>query len=535
MNAPILDVQQLSLQELSRHQILLHPLSFKVHLGECVALVGESGSGKSLTALSIPNLLPPSIKMHEKSQVIWQGKTDLTQLSEAQVRLYRGRHIGFIFQDPLHALNPVITIGAQLIEVLKYHNIPDAEREAVSRLAEVGLPEPHTLLNVYPCHLSGGQQQRVMIAMAMAARPLLLIADEPTTALDPVTQHHILSLLNDLRVKHNMGLLLISHDLRLIKRWADRVLVLEKGYLREQGTTIELFSHPEHRYTRRLMQAKPDFIEILKGRKEEATNTDESSMAILSLKEVSTNIAPENTQYLRSPFQLAPINLNLRASHCIGVIGSSGSGKTTLAKLIMGLIRVGAGKILYRGKDISTLTHSEQIAKRSDVQMIFQNPYASLNPSWTIEAILREPLELTGRSRSKKEDCEKLYKVLGQVELEANASILNRYPSAFSGGQRQRFALARALLLEPKILVCDEATSALDVSIQAEIIALLSRLRKEQGLGLLVIAHDLSMISSLADEVLVMSAGNVIEQGICHKILQHPMHPITQSLCAASH
>jgi len=536
VTTPLLDVRHLFLQDRATGRTLLHPLSFHINPGERVALVGESGSGKSLTALSIPGLLPSNISIGTQSELIWQGSTLLHTLPERERRRYRGRDIGVIFQDPLHALNPVMTVGAQLIEVLQRHLTLDASqyrKEAINRLSEVELPTPDRLLDVYPCHLSGGQQQRIMIAMAMAARPALLIADEPTTALDPLTQQHLLTLLEHVRTQHHTGLLFISHDLRLVERWADRVLVLEQGYLRENGSTRDIFNSPKHPYTRRLMEACPHRQSVLQHRSFSNTPTP-TTPAILALDQITVRVDSGHTSNGRAAFRLAPISLNIREGHSIGLIGGSGSGKTTLARLIMGLLPSQSGILSYRGTPVRQLTPAQQQARRRDVQMIFQNPYASLNPAWTIEAILREPLELMGLNQSRSADRDKLCEMLRHVELDSHDTILRRHPSDFSGGQRQRLALARALLLEPKLLVCDEATSALDVSIQADIVKLLKRLQNERHLGLVIIAHDLAMIAALADEVIVMHHGEIVEQGDVQKVLNHPTHSVTQQLCAAS-
>jgi peptide/nickel transport system ATP-binding protein len=479
-------------------------ISFEVPAEGSVALVGESGSGKSVTALSILGLLPANAVT--RGEIVFDGKPASRKL--------RGAEISMIFQEPMSSLNPVFSVGFQIGEVLREH-LGLSRRAARSRtlalLGEVGLADPETKIDRYPFQLSGGEQQRVMIAMAIACEPKLLIADEPTSALDVTVQRQILDLVATLRQRHRMALLFITHDLALVPLVAERVLVMRQGEIREQGPVGEVFGAPRDSYTRMLLDSRvrgtrrgssPSHEIIL-----EARGLAKSFDRVRAVKGASFRIAKGKT---------------------LGVVGESGSGKTTLGLLVTRLHEASAGELRFRGTPAASVP---RLAFKRAVQIVFQNPYASLNPRFTIGQVLTEPLRIHGIGADQEERQVLAAALLAKVGLPESA--LFKYPHEFSGGQRQRIAIARALSLRPEVLICDEAVSALDVSIQAEILKLLQDLQDEYSMSYLFISHDLAVVRSMADEVMVMKDGEIVEMGPAPEIYAQPKHPYTRTLLAS--
>jgi peptide/nickel transport system ATP-binding protein len=523
-------------------------VSFDIEENTTVALVGESGSGKSVTAMSILNLLPDNAERSGK--ILWSGK-DLLQTPLEQLQHLRGKEIACVFQDPMQSLNPVFTVGDQLIEPLIKH-MKMGQRAALERaeqcLVEVGMPEPKRRLNAYPHELSGGQQQRVMIAMALACEPKLLIADEPTTALDVTIQRQILELIAKIQEKHRMSVLFISHDLGLVGEIADHVLVMRHGILREQGPVAGIFASPKDAYTQALLACRPSLTQNqarltviddhIAGRKsqEHAKPKDATAPVVLEVKSLCKSFWIKEGLFGRREFKAVQnVTFQLRKGHTLGVVGESGSGKTTMGLSLLRLHESNtgpmSGEAIFGGKNLLTLTDRERQPMRRRIQVVFQNPYASLNPRFTIGQTLLEPMEIhhIGDSTAAREEKARL--LLGKVGLDGSA--FGKYPHEFSGGQRQRIAIARALTLNPEVLVLDEAVSALDVSVQAQVLNLLKDLQDEFGLAYVFISHDLAVVRFISDEVLVMKDGVVVEQASAAQILAAPKEAYTQRLLAA--
>jgi peptide/nickel transport system ATP-binding protein len=523
-------------------------VSFDIEENTTVALVGESGSGKSVTAMSILNLLPGNAERSGK--ILWSGK-DLLQTPLHELQHLRGKEIACVFQDPMQSLNPVFTVGDQLIEPLIKH-MKMGKRAALERaeqcLVEVGMPEPKRRLNAYPHELSGGQQQRVMIAMALACEPKLLIADEPTTALDVTIQRQILELIAKIQEKHRMSVLFISHDLGLVGEIADHVLVMRHGILREQGPVAGIFAAPKDAYTQALLACRPSLDrhparltvidDHIAGRKmqEHAKPKDANAPVVLEVKSLSKSFWIKQGLFGRREFKAVQnVTFQLKKGHTLGVVGESGSGKTTMGLSLLRLHESNtgpmSGEAIFGGKNLLTLTDSERQPMRRRIQVVFQNPYASLNPRFTIGQTLIEPMAIhrIGDSTTARE--EKARALLGKVGLDGSA--FGKYPHEFSGGQRQRIAIARALTLNPEVLVLDEAVSALDVSVQAQVLNLLKDLQDEFGLAYVFISHDLAVVRFISDEVLVMKDGVVVEQASAAQILAAPREAYTQKLLAA--
>ncbi len=523
-------------------------VSFDIEENTTVALVGESGSGKSVTAMSILNLLPDNAERSGK--ILWQGK-DLLQTPLHELQRLRGKEIACVFQDPMQSLNPVFTVGDQLIEPLIKH-MKMGKRAALERaeqcLVEVGMPEPKRRLNAYPHELSGGQQQRVMIAMALACEPKLLIADEPTTALDVTIQRQILELIARIQEKHRMSVLFISHDLGLVGEIADHVLVMRHGILREQGPVAGIFASPKDSYTQALLACRPSLTQNqarltviddhIAGRKmqEHAKPKDPNAPVVLEVKALNKSFWIKEGLFGRREFKAVQnVTFQLKKGHTLGVVGESGSGKTTMGLSLLRLHESNtgpmSGEAIFGGKNLLTLTDRERQPMRRRIQVVFQNPYASLNPRFTIGQTLIEPMAIhrIGDSTAARE--EKARALLGKVGLDGSAFA--KYPHEFSGGQRQRIAIARALTLNPEVLVLDEAVSALDVSVQAQVLNLLKDLQDEFGLAYVFISHDLAVVRFISDEVLVMKDGIVVEQASAAQILAAPREAYTQRLLAA--
>jgi microcin C transport system ATP-binding protein len=502
-------------------------VSLEVAAGETVGLVGESGSGKSVTALSILQLLPYPVARHPSGSILFQGQ-ELLGASEATLRQVRGNRIAMIFQEPMTSLNPLHTIEKQINEVLFVHKGLD-RRAARARTGEllrlVGLPEAERRLDAYPHQLSGGQRQRVMIAMALANEPDLLIADEPTTALDVTIEAQILKLLRDLQARFGMALLLITHDLAIVRKMANRISVMSQGEVVEAGPVAGIFEQPQHPYTRRLLAAEPA------PRQPGEAGERPVVMAAEGVKvwfPVKAGILRRTVDYVKA---VDGISLAVREGQTLGVVGESGSGKTTLGLALLRLLR-SEGRIEFRGQELQGLGTGALRPLRREMQIVFQDPYGSLSPRQSVGQIVGEGLAVHEIGRTLEEREAVIAEVLGEVGLEPE--MRDRYPHELSGGQRQRVALARALVLKPRLVVLDEPTSALDRSIQVQMIELLRTLQARHRLAYLFISHDLRVIRALSDDVIVMRAGTIVERGPTAQIFERPVHPYTRALIAAA-
>ena len=519
MSDSLLSVSDLSVS-FGSHEVVKR-VSFNIRRGEKFALVGESGSGKTQVAQAILRL------NHEASlagEVRFDG-VEMSSLSPSALRAIRGRRIAMVFQEPMTALNPLYTIGNQIIEVLSLHlglSGDEARARAIALLAKMQLPEPDQKVDAYPHQLSGGQRQRAMIAMALAAEPELLIADEPTTALDVAIQNQILSLLDTLQREQGMAVLLITHDLNLVRRFADRVAVMQSGKVVESGDIDTVFSNPQHEYTQQLLACRPRAL--LDGA------TDHPPIR-LSAAQMRVVFSRQEGWFRRTEFvALDDVSIAIPAGQTLGIVGESGSGKTTLGLALLRLLPA-SGEILLGDVRVDALEGQRLRAFRRHLQIVFQDPYSSLPPHLTVQAILAEGLLLHFPDLTPSERQARIEAMMADVGLDLD--MLSRYPHAFSGGQRQRIALARALLLQPSVLVFDEPTSALDVSIQAQIIRLLQDLQQKYGLSYLFISHDLAVVAALAHRVVVMQAGRVVESGVTSQVFQNPQHAYTKALVSA--
>lgn len=504
-------------------------VSFDIGIGETVALVGESGSGKSVTALSIPKLLPyPKARHNADAQIIYQDQ-NIVPCGESVMRQFRGREIGFIFQEPMTALNPLHKIGKQVAESYRIHNPRASKKEIMARIQDVfedvGLSDLMLRLNAYPHQLSGGQRQRVVIAMALINRPRLLIADEPTTALDVVVQQKILHELEELKEKHKLSLLLISHDLHLVEKIADKIVVMQQGKIVEQGASHDILKSPQHDYTKHLINAQPT------GK---AVTLPKAAPVILETKGLNVSYrVGSNWQFGKTQTKIAvePVSLSLKSGETLGIIGESGSGKSSLAFAIARLLP-SKGAIYLGKKNIAVFEKKSLKRIRSDIQIVFQDPFGSLSPRLTAADIIGEGLSIHKPELSKSERDQAIVAVMESVRLDPKTRY--RYPHEFSGGQRQRISLARALILEPKVIILDEPTSALDVSVQADVVDILKRLQKEKGIAYLFISHDLRVVRALAHRILVLKDGKVVEQGNTKDILEKPNNEYTKLLIEAA-
>ena len=519
-------------------------ISFDVPENSIVALVGESGSGKSVTAMSIVNLLPDNAE--RQGRVLWQGR-DLLGASLQELQQLRGKDIACVFQDPMSSLNPVFTIGAQLAEpLIKHMGLSKAQalQRAQALLGEVGIPEPDRRMGSYPHELSGGQQQRVMIAMALACEPKLLIADEPTTALDVTIQRQILELIGKLKATRHMSVLFISHDLGVVGEIADHVVVMRHGIIREQGRVADIFSAPQDDYTRALLACRPSLThnpdrlmvidDHMAGRSSRQVQhtKDPQAPVVLEVRSLAKSFFIKSGLFGKREFKAVQgVSFRLRKGHTLGVVGESGSGKTTMGLTLLRLHEPTGGEVIFEGKNLLTLSDRERQAMRRRIQIVFQNPYASLNPRFTIGQTLIEPMEIHGIGADRAEREARARTLLEKVGLDASAFA--KYPHEFSGGQRQRIAIARCLTLNPEVLVLDEAVSALDVSVQAQVLNLLRDLQDEFGLSYVFISHDLAVVRFISDEVLVMKDGVVVEQNTAEQILASPREDYTRRLLAA--
>jgi len=528
-NGPMLEVEDLSVSfDTQEGEVrAVRGISFSIDRGETVALVGESGSGKSVSALSVLRLLPYPKAHHPSGRILFEG-ADLLTAEEPELRAVRGDRIGMIFQEPMTSLNPVHTLDKQIGETLQLHrgmSARQARKRTVELLHQVGLGAVESRLNAYPHQLSGGQRQRVMIAMALANEPDLLIADEPTTALDVTIQAQILALLKSLQKKFNMGLLLITHDLNIVRHVADRVCVMTEGELVEQGPVKRIFAAPSHAYTRKLLDAEPS------GRPHEpATNAAEVLAAddIRVWFPIKGGLLRRTVDHVRA---VDGVSLAVRAGETVGIVGESGSGKTTLGLALLRLER-SRGAIRFDGKSIDGLSGKVLRPLRREMQIVFQDPFGSLSPRMSIEQIVEEGLLVHGIGADARERERLVVQVLAEVGLDPESR--HRYPHEFSGGQRQRVAIARAMVLKPRLLVLDEPTSALDRSVQSQIVELLRELQVRHRLAYLFISHDLTVVRAMSHHLIVMRDGKVVEQGPADKVFDASEHPYTRSLIAAA-
>ena len=500
-------------------------ISLDLHRGEILCIVGESGSGKSVTASTIMGLLPEVMTVG-RGEILYHGR-DLLRLTEAERRELRGRSIAMIFQDPLSALNPLMTVGAQIEEVLAAHKVGDrAARTArvLELLAEVGLPDPPLMRHQYPFRLSGGQRQRVMIAIALALDPDVLIADEPTTALDVTIQAQILDLIRRLQRKKNTSVMFITHDFGVVAEIADRVIVMEKGVVVEQGVAAQVLRNPRHPYTRKLIAAVPRLRETEKAGREDAAPVLEVRNLRMTYRSRPGLFGKE-----RVVNAVDDISFTLRRGETLGVVGESGSGKSSMGKVLMKLVAADSGEIILAGRDIRPMREEEFRPLRPKIQMVFQDPFASLNPRRTIGASLVVGPVAHGLGRE--EARHRALTLLDRVEL--GTAAFDRYPHEFSGGQRQRVGIARALMFEPEIIIADEAVSALDVSIQAQVLRLFAEVQAEKHLAMIFITHDLRVASQICNQVIVMNRGRVVEAGSTVGIFRNPREDYSRQLIEA--
>ena len=565
MTSMLLSIQDLRVAFRMGHGVLAEAVgrqstgvSFDIAENSTVALVGESGSGKSVTAMSVLNLLPDNARRTGK--ILWQGK-DLLQATMPELQAMRGKDIACVFQDPMSSLNPVFSVAKQLCEPLAKHlglGRAAAMKRAEELLHEVGIPEPKRRLASYPHEMSGGQQQRVMIAMALACEPKLLIADEPTTALDVTIQRQILELLAKLKRERNMSVLFISHDLGLVGEIADRVVVMRNGIIREQGAVSDIFERPQDDYTKALLACRPslegnparllvidDHMAAASGlsngsagpaSQAQAKAKDPNAPVVLEVRALAKSFWLKKGVFGRREFKAVQnVNFQLRKGHTLGVVGESGSGKTTMGLALLRLHEPNrgpeAGEVIFDGKNLLKISAQERQVMRRRIQIVFQNPYASLNPRFTIGQTLLEPMVIHGIGSGTQDQEQRARALLEKVGLDGRA--FGKYPHEFSGGQRQRVAIARCLTLNPEVLVLDEAVSALDVSVQAQVLNLLKDLQDEFGLSYVFISHDLAVVRFISDEVLVMKDGVVVEQASAAQILAAPREDYTKRLLAA--
>lgn len=551
----LVEIKNLSVDFKTAHGLVhaVKDVSFSIQPGETLGLVGESGSGKSVTSLALMGLLPEKTAVIPNGEILFEG-VDLLQQTEAELRGLRGRQVSMIFQEPMTSLNPVFIIGDQIAEVLKIHKGWTAQKckaRVIELLDEVGIPTPESKYKSYPHEMSGGQRQRVMIAMAMACEPQLLIADEPTTALDVTIQKQILDLLASLKNKYQMSVLFITHDLAVIGDIADRVAVMYRGELVEEGSTSSIFKTPSHPYTKALLNCRPgqndkwhslptvsDFVSLEGEEQQPDLSKFEqprvrkmSGEVLLDVQSVSKTYKVKSSSLFgaNSYFQaLDKVSFQVKKGTTFGVVGESGCGKTTLGRILVGLLSSDSGDIFFDGRSAQEMQQKNHLEWCRRVQMIFQDPYASLNPRMTVGSALVEPMKIHSLGADAKERRQKAQELLVKVGLDESSAF--RYPHEFSGGQRQRICIARALALQPEFIICDESVSALDVSVQAQVLNLLLDLQSEFDLTYLFISHDLSVVKFIADEVIVMNKGQIVESGKIDSVYTKPQSSYTKSL-----
>jgi peptide/nickel transport system ATP-binding protein len=504
-------------------------VSFQLHKGETIALVGESGSGKSVTARTVMRLLTKRATINPQTRITLGGQ-NVIEMSDREIRRLRGDRVSMIFQEPMSSLNPVYTVGQQICEILHLHNRisrSEAMQRAEALLEEVQIPEPAARLRQYPHQLSGGQRQRVMIAMALANRPDVLIADEPTTALDVTVQAQILNLIKELKAKYGMAVILITHDLTIVRQFSEYVYVMQNGEVKEHNRTEQVFSNPQHPYTKHLLASEP------KGR---AKPFETDAPIVLEGKRVKVAFTLKRGGFLNPDFfelvAVDNLDLKLQKHETLGLVGESGSGKTTFGQALIRLIANQGGEIFFDGEPIHTKDRKAMRPLRSRMQIVFQDPFASLNPRMSVRQIIEEGLIVNGIGATVRDRVERVRQALRDAGLPD--TILNRFPHEFSGGQRQRIAIARAIALEPEFILLDEPTSALDLSVQAQIIELLRKLQAEKGLSYLFISHDLKVVRALCHRVMVMQFGRIVEQGTVDEVLENPKTEYTSRLVRAA-
>lgn len=554
LTQPLIRVKDLSIGFKNNGDLseVVHSISFDIFKGEILGIVGESGSGKSVTALSLMQLLPKGEKNHISGKIIYNGR-DLNQAKDSFIQGLRGREISMIFQEPMSALNPSMRCGRQLKEVLLQHNIVDKKEcntEILRLLDSVKIPIPELVIEKYPHELSGGQQQRVMIAMSIACRPKILIADEPTTALDVTVQRDIIELLKSLQNKTKMAVVFISHDLSLVSEIAHRTLVMYNGKIVEKGATKALFKSPQHPYTKALIAAKPKLnkrLRKLPSIKDILGDLDKSDIVTKKEREEKHSKLYKNPPLLevinlektffkkvgllgkKASFKAVDgVSFKLYEGETLGLVGESGCGKSTLGNAILQLDKASAGTILFKGISLDKLSKKGLRKLRKEIQIIFQDPLASLNPRIKVGEAIMEPMQVHKLYKNKQERKTKAIKLLKQVGMEQTA--FNRYPHEFSGGQRQRIGIARSIAVNPRLILCDESVSALDISVQAQVLNLLNSLKEEFGFTYIFISHDLAVVKYMSDQLLVMNKGKIEEQGEADAIYENPKSNYTKQL-----
>ncbi len=571
---PLLSIQNLNIGFRQGGNLVpaLHNISFSVNRGETVAIVGESGSGKSVTSLAVLRLLPVPPAAYTGGRVLFSARgssgVDLLKLSENEMQAVRGNQIAMVFQEPMTSLNPLYTCGNQVMEAILLHQrvtYKAAKQKTIELFEKVQLPDPAAIFNRFPHEISGGQKQRVMIAMAISCEPLLLIADEPTTALDVTVQQGILHLIKTLQAEKQIGVIFISHDLGLVAEIADRAIVMFKGKIVEQNTIRELFTHPQHPYTRALLACRPalhakgerlpvvgDFMEVNKdgtitekdrqpANPEPVMNTPKETekqpagaLPLLEVENLKVWFPAGNkhqgrgSRYIKA---VDDVSFQVYEGETVGLVGESGCGKTTLGRSILRLVAPTSGVVRFNGQDLLSLPPPQQREMRKDLQIIFQDPYSSLNPRITIGSAIQEGMSIHGLGGNTRNRRDMIINILEKVNL--NADHYSRYPHEFSGGQRQRVGIARALALNPSFIICDESVSALDVSVQAQVLNLLNDLKEEFGFAALFISHDLSVVRYISDRILVMYKGRIEETGVAEEVYNNPQSNYTRKLIAA--
>ena len=556
MSHPLLHIHQISIgfQTDNGFRETLQQVDFQLYKNEILGIVGESGSGKSLTSLAVLGLLPSSAKITE-GEILYNGD-DLSTLSTKQLRKIRGKEISMIFQEPMSSLNPSMKCGPQVTEILLEHTAlskKEAKAETLRLFEKVKLPRPESIYDVYPHQISGGQKQRVMIAMAIACKPKILIADEPTTALDVTVQKEILLLLKSLQQETEMSIIFISHDLALVSEISNRVVVMYQGKIVEQNSAKKLFLQPKETYTKALLASKPSTTERLKKLPTVKNFLENSISTVVETKsereqrhqeiysqESLLEVVNVEKEFVSNPGLFQPkasvkavndVSFKIYEGETLGLVGESGCGKSTLGNVILQLDKATAGKVLYRGNDITKISKTELRKLRKEIQLIFQDPFSSLNPRIPVGKAIMEPMEVHRLYKNNKERKQKTLELLHRVGL--NESHFNRYPHEFSGGQRQRIGIARTIAVEPKLIVCDESVSALDISVQAQVLNLLNELKDKFGFTYIFISHDLAVVKYMADQLLVMNQGKIVEQGDADQIYANPEKEYTQKLIDA--